>query len=47
MVGINRNYREVKGKVSIKEKYYISDLKLSGEEEAEIVRDWYIKKLHN
>lgn len=44
MIGMTRNYREINGEVSIKEKYYISDLKLSGEEFAKIVRKhWSIE----
>ena len=36
MLGMTRNYREINGEVSIQEKYYISDLKLSGEEFARV-----------
>ena len=44
MIGMTRNYREINGEVSIQEKYYISDLKLSGEEFARIVRGhWAIE----
>ncbi len=44
MIGMTRNYREINGKVSIQEKYYISDLKLSGEEFARVVRGhWSIE----
>jgi len=44
MIGMTRNYREVNGEVSIQEKYYISDLKLSGEEFARVVRGhWSIE----
>lgn len=44
MIGMTRNYREINGEVSIKEKYYISDLKLSGEEFAKVVRKhWSIE----
>lgn len=44
MIGMTRNYREINGEVSIKEKYYISDLKLSGKEFAKIVRKhWSIE----
>ena len=38
MIGMTRNYREINNEVSIQEKYYISDLKLSGEEFARVVR---------
>ena len=41
---MTRNYREINGEVSIQEKYYISDLKLSGEEFARVVRGhWSIE----
>lgn len=41
---MTRNYRELNGKVSIQEKYYISDLKLIGEEFARVVRGhWSIE----
>ena len=44
MIGMTRNYREINGEVSIQEKYYISDLKLSGEEFARVVRGhWSIE----
>lgn len=44
MIGMTRNYREINGEVSLKEKYYISDLKLSGEEFAKVVRKhWSIE----
>ena len=44
MIGMTRNYREVNGEVSIQEKYYISDLKLTGEEFARIARGhWSIE----
>ena len=44
MIGMTRNYREINNKVSIQEKYYISDLKLSGEEFARVVRGhWAIE----
>lgn len=44
MIGMTRNYREINGQVSIKEKYYISDLKLTGEEFARFVRGhWSIE----
>lgn len=44
MIGMTRNYREINGEVSIQEKYYISDLKLSGEEFARVVRShWSIE----
>lgn len=44
MIGMTRNYREINGEVSIQEKYYISDLKLSGEEFAKVVRGhWSIE----
>ncbi|MBE6150172.1 MAG: ISAs1 family transposase [Firmicutes bacterium] len=44
MIGMTRNYREINGEVSIKEKYYISDLKFSGEEFAKVVRNhWSIE----
>ena len=36
MLGITRNYREINGEVSIQEKYYISDLKLSAKEFARV-----------
>lgn len=44
MIGMTRNYREINNEVSIQEKYYISDLKLSGEEFARVVRGhWAIE----
>lgn len=44
MIGMTRNYREINGEISIQEKYYISDLKLSGEEFARVVRGhWSIE----
>lgn len=44
MIGMTRNYREINGEVSIQEKYYISDLNLTGEEFAKIVRGhWSIE----
>lgn len=44
MIGMTRNYREINGEVSIQEKYYISNLKLSGEEFARVVRGhWSIE----
>ena len=44
MIGMTRNYREINNEVSIQEKYYISDLKLSGEEYARVVRGhWAIE----
>lgn len=44
MIGMTKNYREVNGEVSIQDKYYISDLKLSGEEFARVVRGhWSIE----
>ena len=44
MIGMTRNYREINNEVSIQEKYYISDLKLSGEEFARVVRGhWSIE----
>ncbi len=44
MIGMTRNYREINGEVYIQEKYYISDLKLSGEEFARVVRGhWSIE----
>ena len=44
MIGMTRNYREINGEVSIQEKYYIFDLKLSGEEFARVVRGhWSIE----
>ena len=38
MTGITRNYRKINNEVSIQEKYYISDLKLSRQEFAKVVR---------
>lgn len=38
MIGMSRNYREINGKISIQEKYYISDLKMTGQEFAKVVR---------
>lgn len=38
MIGMTRNYREINDEVSVQEKYYISDLKLSGEEFSRVVR---------
>lgn len=44
MIGMTRNYREINDEVSIQEKYYISDLKLTGEEFARVVRGhWSIE----
>lgn len=44
MIGMTRNYREINNEVSIQEKYYISDLKLSGQEFAKVVRGhWSIE----
>lgn len=44
MIGMTRNYREINNEVSIQEKYYISDLKLSGEDFAKVVRShWSIE----
>lgn len=44
MIGMTRNYREINDQVSIQEKYYISDLKLIGEEFARVVRGhWSIE----
>lgn len=44
MIGMTRNYREINNEVSIQEKYYISDLKLTGEEFARVVRGhWSIE----
>lgn len=44
LIGMTRNYREVNGIVSIQEKYYISDLKLSAKEFARITRShWSIE----
>lgn len=44
MIGMTRNYREINNEVSIQEKYYISDLKLTGEEFARVVRGhWTIE----
>ena len=42
MIGMTRNYREINNEVSIQEKYYISDLKLSGEEFARVVRGHWV-----
>lgn len=44
MIGMTRNYREINDEVSVQEKYYISDLKLTGEEFARAVRGhWSIE----
>ena len=44
MIGMSRNYREINGEVSIQEKYYISDLKMTGEEFAKVIRShWTIE----
>ena len=44
MIGMSRNYRQINGEVSIQEKYYISDLNLSGEEFAKVIRGhWSIE----
>lgn len=44
MIGMTRNYREINDEVSVQEKYYISDLKLSGEEFSRVVRGhWSIE----
>lgn len=44
MIGMTRNYREINEEVSIQEKYYISDLKLTGEEFSRVVRGhWSIE----
>jgi len=44
LIGMTRNYREVNGIVSIQEKYYISDLKLSVEEFSKFTRGhWSIE----
>ena len=44
MIGMTRNYREINNEVSIQEKYYISDLKLFGQEFAKVVRGhWSIE----
>ena len=41
---MTRNYREINGDVSIQEKYYISDLKLSAEDFARFTRGhWSIE----
>ena len=44
LIGMTRNYREVNGEVSIQEKFYISDLKLSAKEFAYYTRGhWSIE----
>lgn len=44
LIGMTRNYREINGNVSIQEKYYISDLKLSVENFANYTRGhWSIE----
>ncbi len=44
MIGMTRNYRKINDEVSVQEKYYISDLKLSGEEFSRVVRGhWSIE----
>lgn len=44
LIGMTRNYREVNGEVSIQEKYYISDLRLSAEDFARYTRGhWSIE----
>lgn len=44
LIGMTRNYREINGEVSIQEKFYISDLKLSAKEFANYTRGhWSIE----
>lgn len=44
LIGMTRNYREINGNVSIQEKYYISDLRLSAENFANYTRGhWSIE----
>lgn len=44
LIGMTRNYREINGEVSIQEKYYISDLRLSAQDFAEYTRGhWSIE----
>lgn len=44
MIDMSRNYREINGEVSIQEKYYISDSKITGEEFAKVIRShWTIE----
>ena len=44
LIGMTRNYREINGDVSIQEKYYISDLKLTAEDFAKFTRGhWSIE----
>ena len=46
MIGMTRNYREINNEVSIQEKYYISDLKLTGEEFARVVAIGLLKIIY-
>lgn len=44
MIGMTRNYREINDEVSVQEKYYISDLKVTGEEFARaVIGHWSIE----
>lgn len=44
LISMTRNYREINGTLSIQEKYYISDLKLSSEDFAKFTRGhWSIE----